>query len=431
MNDAIEVRGQYNTAYCYVDQIDDATMSQVYSMVNNKCFEGQRIAIMPDMHMGKGSCIGFTYKITDKVIPNVVGVDIGCGVAAINLGNRDNIDFDAFDDHLRATIPMGTSIRNNTHPKLEFLFNKFLKTNAIDYKKFMSEVHRIIKMTGLAFDRGLNSIGTLGGGNHFQELNYDSDNNDVWYTVHSGSRKFGLEVATYHQKKAVDNQNYKKLVLTDRLVKEAKLNFEGKALEVEIKRIKKDTYISVPKGQEYLEGDLKDDYMNDLKIAQLYSSLNRVVMTYEMLDYFGLQHRIDKLERIESIHNFIGDDRIIRKGAISAYEGERVIIPLSMQHGVIIGTGKGNDYFNNSGPHGAGRTLSRSQANKTLDLDDMIDDMKGVWSSSICKGTIDESPRAYKDPEMIKEYLAPTVNVDRIMLPIYNIKDSSKQIVRK
>lgn len=411
----IEITGKYNTAHCYVDELDQATISQVYSFLNNPVFEKGRIALMPDCHKGKGSCIGFTMPLGDKVIPNVIGVDIGCGMLSVNLGSQDNIDFEALDKHIRNVVPLGHNIRNNKYPKndQQRLYTKYVGKDFSSWKKRKDD---IIRLTGMDSKRAHNSLGTLGGGNHFIELNKNTEDNSVILTIHSGSRNFGLQVAKFYQNKADESCNY-----TDNpnKIEELKKLYSGKELGNKIKELKS-SISKVSKDQAYLTGLFKDMYLKDLSIAQKYSQLNRYIMASEIVKFFNLN--IFDLECIESIHNWIADDNIIRKGAIQANKGQKVIIPLNMRDGIIIGIGKGNEEYNKSAPHGAGRILSRSKAKEELDIEEFKEEMKNVFSTSVSESTLDESPMAYKNMDMIIEYLKPTVDIIGRYLPIYNLK---------
>lgn len=412
----IEITGKYNTANCYVDTIDQATLSQVHSFLGNPVFGNGRIALMPDCHKGSGSCIGFTMPVQDKIIPNVVGVDQGCGMLSINLGKQEDIDFTSLDDHIRTVVPLGFSIRQNSYDDMRSakLFHTYIGNN---YMAWERQVKNIIDSTGMDTNRALKSLGSLGGGNHFIELNKNTDDGTILLTIHSGSRNFGLQVAKYHQNKAVINCS----IRPDKKdkVAELKTQYTGKELGDKIKELSTE-YQPIPKDQSYLTGEAKENYLFDLSVAQKYASLNRYIMASEIIGFFDLD--IIKVECTESIHNWIADDGIIRKGAIQANEGQRVVIPLNMRDGVIIGTGKGNPDYNNSAPHGAGRVLSRSKAKELLNIKEFKSEMKDVFSTSVSESTLDESPMAYKDSDMIKEFLKPTVDIIGQYKPIYNLK---------
>ena len=368
-----ELRGKFNTAKVYNDHVEESAIGQIIAFLNHEAFADGNIAIMPDVHFGKGAVIGFTAEVSDKVIPNVIGVDIGCGVTSYKLGPRNKVgaDFQKLDDFIRSRIPSGMNVRDDI-----FDLERFVK------KDFIDDIIEVCASTDQDTNRVLRSIGSLGGGNHFIEVNIDKDDN-LWLTLHSGSRNFGLKIAQFHQKVAVD-----------------KLGKMG--------------------GLEYLEGDDAKAYLHDMKVAQEYASLSRKVMGWQIC---RKHYKVKDPEVIESVHNYINfDDGIIRKGAISAHKDEVVIIPLNMRDGSIIAKGKGNIEWNNSAPHGAGRIMSRGDAKRSLSLDQFQKVMKGVWSSCIHKKTLDEAPMAYKKAEDIIGYLDPTVEILDIIKPVYNFK---------
>jgi len=369
----VEIKGKYNTAKVFNDNIGPETIAQIINLCNQEAFQGQKIRIMPDAHKGAGCVIGYTAELGCKVVPNLIGVDIGCGMLATNLGQRV-INFENLDNHIRSHIPFG-----------------FGKNKSIDLEKltpdFVEDMKRICKKLSLNFSEKMLSIGSLGSGNHFIEINEDSDMNK-WLVIHSGSRNFGLQIANYHQKKAVM-----------------------------ICREKKN---KVEKSLAYLEFEDRDEYCSDMKTAQLYASLNRKEMAVRILNFLSIK---DYIEQFETIHNYINfKDKIIRKGAISAHEGEKMIIPLNMRDGSIIATGKGNPDWNYSAPHGAGRKMSRGEAKQSLNIEDFKNSMKHVWTSCVTKHTLDEAPMAYKSKSEIIGNIAETAEIIDIMKPLYNFK---------
>lgn len=382
----LTLKGKYNKAKVMTYELDEEAFSQVYSMLNNPAFEDMNIVIMEDAHKGEGSVIGFTATINGKIIPNIVGVDIGCGVDGYLLENISEIDFPILDIFVRKNIPCGHSVRQTVH---KFVDNE---------KTIMREVYEVISSLHLNGARIDKSLGTLGGGNHFIEIDKD-DNGRYWLVIHSGSRNFGLQIATAHQK----------------IAKEHMKDIHG---------------INYPyKGQEYLEGKNKDDYFSDMKIAQKYARLNRRIMAYELLSFFNID--ILNTKSIKSVHNYIDlGEGIIRKGAISAKENEQVIIPLNMRDGVIIGKGKGNAHRNFSAPHGAGRKISRRKAKEELDFEEYKREMEGIWSSCIKLSTLDESPMAYKTPEHIVSTIEDAIEIESVMKPVYVFK-SDEEIFHK
>ncbi|NLY91574.1 MAG: RtcB family protein [Firmicutes bacterium] len=367
----LTLKGQYNSAHIMIDEIDDTTRAQIQTLLDHPAFADTYIAIMPDCHAGKGAVIGFTMNLNDYIIPNIVGVDLGCGVLAARF-EVDAVDLTAFDLFIKKNIPAGFSIHKKAKVKEDPTLRYWTKVIGMDYGK------------------ALRSIGTLGGGNHFIEVGKDSKNN-TWVTIHSGSRNFGLRIANYFQSKAWKN---------------LERNYSGKHY----------------KDLEFLLVNSEDgqDYLNAARFAQSYAALNRATMLKEISRFFGADPR----EVIESVHNFIGDDNIIRKGATPARKGERVIIPFNMRDGLALCTGKGSAKYNYSAPHGAGRILSRTKAKQILSVDDFAKDMKkaGVFTTTATKETIDEAPDAYKDKELIIRNISETVAINDFVKPIYNFK---------
>lgn len=371
----IEIKGKYNTAIVYNDTVDENAISQIIELLNSPMAEHSKIRIMPDVHAGAGCVIGYTATLTDEIIPNLIGVDIGCGVCGWNLG-KINIDYSTLDKFIRHLIPSGRNVHKSIKGQH---INSLLKNKIHD---FYNGVADICHETDQDNFRVMASIGTLGGGNHFIEIDADAEGNK-WLLIHSGSRNFGLKIANYHQK--IAKNKHKDL------------------------------------GQlAYLEGQYALDYFSDMEIAQKYASLNRRVMGKIILEgMFKLNYE----EPIESIHNYINfEDRAVRKGAISAHKGEQVFIPLNMRDGTILGVGKGNKEWNYSAPHGAGRLMSRTKAKEEISLDLFKEAMKDVWTSCVSKNTLDESPFAYKDAEEIIKYLEPSVKIVNQMKPVYNFK---------
>jgi RNA-splicing ligase RtcB len=330
---------------------------------------------MPDCHAGKGSVIGFTATIKDYVIPNIVGVDIGCGIEAYNLG-KIQIDFEKLDHHIRKHIPSGFEKRGKKLYEISTL-NKLLKANMED----------VCEDTRQNLNDVLLSLGTLGGGNHFIEVDEDVEGNR-WLVVHTGSRNFGKRICEFHQ---------------------------NKAKELMHKTFNGDAY----KDLEFLPMDMGgEEYLADMRIAQRYAALNRK----SILDFFLRYFDVKPIDYILSVHNYIDDEGMIRKGAISAKNDEKLLIPLNMRDGVIVGRGKGKADWNWSAPHGAGRILSRGQAKRNLVLDEYKKEMEGIYTTSVSMDTIDESPMAYKSKDTILSSIEEEVIVDFVMKPVYNFK---------
>lgn len=363
------IKGKYNQANVMIDVLDDSTRSQIQGFVNNPSFHSSYIAIMPDCHAGAGSCIGFTMQMNDRIIPDVVGVDIGCGMLSTKF-DADHLDVKAFDAFIKKNIPSGFSINDNIWKGSDF----FRDTQA----KVGADVGRVYR-----------SVGTLGGGNHFIEAGFGADHK-LWVTIHSGSRNFGLQIAKYHGAKAKE------------LCSKWGADTQGIPFLV----------VDSPEGQ---------DYIADQLIGVKYANLNRLVMNNKIENFFGGEKVLDM---IESVHNYIDDTGMIRKGATSAQENERVIIPFNMRDGLAICRGKGNKKYNYSAPHGAGRILSRSKAKEMLNVEYFQEDMKqaGVYTTTANQGTLDESPDAYKDMSIILENIKETVDVVEMIRPVYNFK---------
>ena len=382
----IEIKGKYNAALVMAETLDDTTRQQIQEFVNHPVSQNTRIAIMADAHAGAGCVVGYTATLGDYVVPALVGVDVGCGVAAFELGSID-VDFEDFDEFIRAHIPSGFSVHKEPRP--------------LARGPCVADAIAVANKIGIDPDRVVRSLGTLGGGNHFIELDTDLVGS-TWLVIHSGSRNFGLRVANFWQKQA------RSLL--------AKF-FIGKDQH---------------KGLEFLPvGHGAEGYLADMQVAQAYAGLNRTIMAGDIIEgYFGAM--ASSLRSVVSVHNYISPeddqcDSIVRKGAISAHEDEEVIIPLNMRDGAIIGKGLGSRKWNYSAPHGAGRVLSRKQAKRTLSLGDFIATMEeaGVWSSSVGPDTLDEAPGAYKPADSIVSSLGETVEITAMLKPVYNFKASN------
>lgn len=387
-----ELEGAHTKCKVFSDDFDESAVSQIYNFLNHTAFKGTTPRFMPDYHAGKGAVIGTTVQITDKVIPNVVGVDISCGVLSYNLGKID-IDFPSLDTFIRNNIPYGKSVNSKIMFQNEFL---------------SSEIDRVCAEIGEKnVDRHKYSVGSLGGGNHFLEVGVDESGNK-WLTVHSGSRNFGLKIATFHQNKAKSRKaNTLDLSSVDPKLRE-------KFMEAYRKSQPK-----VPKGMEYLEGSDVEQYLVHCNVAKRFSSESRTVMLNRIVDFLGCS----VFDKIECVHNYIDiEERMLRKGAISAKKGEKVIIPWNMRDGLIIGEGLGNLDWNNSAPHGAGRISSRSEAKKSISLEEFEKSMEGIYTSCVSEGTKDEAPMAYKDFRKIEEALKDSVKILKRVKPIYNFK---------
>lgn len=395
-----ELEGKYATAKIFTDNLESSAISQILTLLNEENTQGSKVRIMPDAHKGAGSTIGTTMTIQDTVVPNLVGVDIGCGVSvAIVKTDIDNLNFYKVDEVIRRFVPSGYNTQPNSR------YHKFGKL--IPYREIKAP---------FSLKRAKASMGTLGGGNHFIEINqYDDDH--IAIVVHSGSRSLGATIAKHYQERAYDE-------LTDNQAEKQALieqyKRQGRAREIE-EALKKVPKLNTNKELAYVKGDAFNDYLNDMDIAQKYAELNRQAM----LDIILMHMKWTAVDTFSTTHNYIDmDNMILRKGAISAQKDERVIIPLNMRDGSIIAHGKGNPDWNYSAPHGAGRLMSRSKAKELVDLEEFFQEMEDVWSTSVKQSTVDESPMAYKPMDEITKYVDDTLTIDRVIKPLYNYKNS-------
>lgn len=395
----LELQGKYATAKVFTDVVDEASISQVISLLNQPYVDGSRVRMMPDIHAGAGCTIGTTMTISDKICPNLVGVDIGCGMETIRI-KESHIEPQKLDKVIRAGIPSGFNIRSKAH--------RFAKN--ID----LSELCCAKKVD---INRAYNSIGTLGGGNHFIEANKD-DNGNIYVVVHSGSRHLGLEIANYYQQEAYNALTSYSKEEIDSIVDMLKASGRAREIQGALKALKSKRS-PVPKHLAYVEGTLFDQYLHDMKIAQRFAELNRQAMMDTIVKDMGFHVE----EQFTTIHNYIDiDNMILRKGSVSAQAGERLLIPINMRDGSLLCTGKGNEDWNFSAPHGAGRLMSRSAAKETFTVSEFKKEMEGIYTTSVGRSTLDECPMAYKGMEDIVGNIEPTVNVDAVIKPIYNFK---------
>ena len=410
----ITLKGKYNTAKIFAGTCDEMTVAQVTNLLDQPCAEGSRIRIMPDCHAGAGCVIGTTMTITDKVIPNLVGVDIGCGMLATKLKEK-RIDLPKFDSVSQAEIPAGMRMRAAPHSRAGEMSAGELMCFNKRYCKVSQDVFAL-------------SLGTLGGGNHFWELDRDEEDS-IWLVVHTGSRRSGKDVAEYYQRMAYESLNIlgdrrKALLASQRKAFIDKVKREGRAKD--LNRLLKDWEKAVPKEEitvpyevAWCEGALFDDYIHDMRVMQRYAALNRRIITETILK----SCRLHAEDQFETIHNYIDTDHmILRKGSVSAMEGERLLIPINMRDGALICVGKGNDDWNRSAPHGAGRLMSRAEARSAVSMKDYKEAMKGIYTTCVNKGTLDESPFAYKSMDEIVANIGPTAEIVSRIRPIYNFK---------
>lgn len=406
----------------FTDNIEENAIEQIKELLSIDVFADKKIRIMPDVHAGAGCVIGFTGNLGDKVIPNIVGVDIGCGMLILNLGKLTDIDFHAFHEHIRSNVPSGMIVRED-----RFGFKPLVGEEMDIYREAKELVIQLRCYRSLKDSGRINkAIGSLGGGNHFIELDKD-DAGDVYLVIHTGSRNLGKQVADIYQAKAVKH-------LTDgddefeetikRTIEEYKAAGRRNELQGVIKKMRKEheeAEPALPAALCYVEGQAREDYLHDMRLCQQWAVLNRKLISLLLLRFFP---GIEIKDQFESVHNYISDDNMVRKGSISAKKGERSIIPLNMRDGSLLCTGKGNPDWNYSAPHGAGRVLSRTQAYEQIKMEDFEESMKGIYSESVNDSTRDESPMVYKPAEEIMANIADTVSVDNIIKPIFNFKAS-------
>ena len=403
----LEIKGKYNTAKVFTDVLESNSQSQIENLCNQSFTEGSAIRLMPDVHAGAGCTIGTTMTITDKIVPNLVGVDIGCGMETIVI-KADSPHAECFnpvnlDKLIYKQIPSGMDIRKAEH-------------------EFVSMVQlENIRCPQVNILRARKSIGTLGGGNHFIEVNRDDENN-LYIVIHSGSRHFGLEIAEYYQQEAWNQLNKKRKTDINEIIE--KLKAEGRESEIQsiIGQIKEQVISNVPQDLAYVCSDLFDDYINDMKITQKFALVNRKAMMSVILNGLDIPENA-VYDRFTTIHNYIDTDAmILRKGAVSAKYGEKLLIPINMHDGSLVCEGLGNPDWNYSAPHGAGRVMSRGKAFATLQMEDYKKSMEGIYSTSVKKATIDESPMAYKTMENIVANIGPTAKIIKTIKPVYNFK---------
>lgn len=380
----------------FAETFEYEAYDQVKRLANYEAYQNSIIRIMPDSHAGKGCTVGTTMTITDKVTPNLVGVDIGCGMLTIELKDK-YIYCEKLDGVIRTKIPNGFNVHQQQ--KATFDFEKLICAKKVD------------------LERALLSIGSLGGGNHFIEVDYSERNNKYYLVIHSGSRKLGGDVCKYYQDLAFQGANEMKKIRED-LITRLKAEGRMKDIESEIKRLKKPI---ADKELAHLSGDNFKSYLNDMEIVQRFAMLNRKTMAAIIIKDMGFQEE----SRFETIHNYIDFKRmILRKGAVSAEHGEKLLIPINMRDGSLICIGKGNEDWNYSAPHGAGRLMSRSKAKEMLSMDEFVNSMNGIFTTSVSTATIDEAPQAYKSIEEIRSAITDTVDIIDTIKPIYNFKAS-------
>ena len=401
----IELTGKFNSAKVYTDIIDEVSVSQIIELCSQEFTIGQKIRMMPDVHAGMGCVIGTTMTISDKVVPNLVGVDIGCGMETVRIKEK-NIELMQLDKLIYSKIHLGFAIRSTPH-------------------KYASEIDICALKCAEKIDlrRAEKSMGTLGGGNHFIEADRGSDGS-IYIVIHSGSRHLGVEVAKYYQEQGYKQLNAAGKDAVSKLIADLKAQGRDTEIRRELKKLENTKRTAVPKHLAYVSGQLFEDYIHDMKIVQRYAALNRKAMIDEIVK--GM--KLTVVEQFTTIHNYIDtENMILRKGAVSAQNGEKLIIPINMRDGSLICTGKGNPDWNCSAPHGAGRLMSRGEAKSSFTVSEFKKQMKGIYSTSIGSGTLDECPMAYKGISDIVGNIGDTAEIEDIIKPIYNFKAGAEE----
>ncbi|WP_303821272.1 RtcB family protein [Ruminococcus flavefaciens] len=396
----IILNGKYNSAKVFTDNIEQDAIAQIIAFCSQPMSEGAQIRIMPDVHAGAGCTIGTTMTITDKVIPNLVGVDIGCGMETVRLKEK-HIELQKLDKLIYEKIPSGFAIREKPHRYGE--------------KIDLTELYCYKHIDPLRAEK---SIGTLGGGNHFIEADKGEDGS-IYIVIHSGSRHLGVETAKFYQNEAYRRLNKSSDKEAAELIARLKAEGREKQIQSELKKLANTKTTDVPKHLAYCEGELFEQYIHDMKIVQKFAMLNRQAMMDEIIK--GMHLHVE--DQFTTIHNYIDTDTmILRKGAVSAQAGEKLLIPINMRDGSLICTGKGNGDWNCSAPHGAGRLMSRSQAKQSFTVSEFKKQMAGIYTTSVNAQTLDECPMAYKSMEDIVDNIGDTVEINEVITPIYNFK---------
>lgn len=391
----------------FTNNIDGKAIDQIYTLAKRPAFADCKIRIMPDVHAGAGCVIGFTADLGLKVIPNIVGVDIGCGMRVVELGNID-IDYAKLDAIIRKLIPSGRNVHGEENVSASKTIDLLFCKDKLNNRSWLNR-----------------SLGTLGGGNHFIEVDVDSDGNK-YLVIHTGSRNVGKQVAEYYQQMAIEDCSFKQDLKaeSEKLIAEYKKSGRKKEIPAALEKLKKvytEKGYKIPKELSYLTGDHRIRYLHDMYICQAFAIDNRKKIAEIILEELGIHNAA----YFETVHNYIdAKSNIVRKGAVSAQAGERLLIPINMRDGCIIAVGKGNEDWNCSAPHGAGRILSRSAAKESVSLEQYQASMQGIYTTSVGRDTLDESPMVYKPMDEILENIKDTVDVERIIKPVYNFKAS-------
>ncbi len=395
-----DIKGKVNTAVCYAKVVEDEAIEQIKRMCDYEFTEGSKIRIMPDVHSGKGCTIGTTMTVTDKAVPNIVGVDIGCGMYTVNIG-KDDIDFAKLDVAAHF-VPSGKNVWEARQEKFDL--------QELRCYRDLKDVKRLER-----------SLGTLGGGNHFIEVDRAQDGTN-YLVIHTGSRNLGKQVAEIYQRLAIDLNKGKETYFQQRdaIIQEYKAAGRRKEIQAALKAIAWETReASMPEDLCYLYGSYFEDYLHDVEVCQRFAKQNREKIAEVLLARTGMSGT----DAFHTIHNYIDtEEMILRKGAIAAHKGEKVLIPINMRDGSVLAVGKGNPDWNYSAPHGAGRIMSRTKAKEKLNLEEYKNAMAGIYTTSVNEATLDEAPMAYKSLEDIIDVIRDSVDVIDIMKPIYNFK---------
>ena len=398
----LEIKGKAGTAVCYAKVIEDEAIEQIKRMCDYEFTEGSQIRIMPDVHAGKGCTIGTTMTVKDKAVPNIVGVDIGCGMYTVNLG-KEEINLEKLDEAAHF-VPSGKNVWEGRQEKFDL-------TRLRCYRS-LKDSKRLVR-----------SLGTLGGGNHFIEVDRAEDGTN-YLVIHTGSRNLGKQVAEIYQGLAVELHQGKEEYFQkrDALIAEYKAAGRKKEIQAALKEIKwQNRDLLIPEDLCYLYGSYFEDYLKDVEICQEFARKNREKIAEVLLERAGLTGS----EAFHTIHNYIDtEEMILRKGAIAAHEGEKVLIPINMRDGSVLAVGKGNKEWNYSAPHGAGRLMSRTKAKENLSMQEYKKEMEGIYTTSVNEATLDEAPMAYKSIDDILDVIKESVTVIQVMKPIYNFKAS-------
>ena len=404
----LEIKGKVNTAICYAKVIEEGAIEQIRRMCDYELTAGSRVRIMPDVHAGKGCTIGTTMTVTDKVCPNIVGVDIGCGMYTVKLAEKE-LDFEKIDAACHY-IPSGMNVWEGRKERFDL--------TELRCYRFLRDTRRLER-----------SLGTLGSGNHFVEVDRSADGTN-YLVIHSGSRNLGKQVAEVYQQLAVDLHMGKESYFKQRDEIIRTYKEEGRRSEIqqalkELKNNYETQALAVPADICWLYGTFLDDYLHDVEICQKFARRNREKMAEIILERTGMT----ALESFHTIHNYIDTkEMILRKGAIAAHAGEKVLIPINMRDGSVIAIGKGSEEWNYSAPHGAGRIMSRGKAKEAIDIEAYKESMKGIYTTSVSESTLDEAPMAYKSLEDIIDVISDSVDIIEVMRPVYNFKASEDDV---